>query len=369
MKIKVFYGPRKAFDEILPKGIRPKTLTKLVEISDYKRHNIYVDYPNKTKENRRKQSFKNVIATTEEYALLSDSGLNGLITLLDEFSIENIYFQNPPSSVVSQLEEVYGKISRDNYLYKNIQTKTLKIFANKFTSEILGQETAKNKLLMNLYQLAKNYNKGKPIVLMLYGPAGVGKTETAKLLSSVLGQHLFRKQFSMFHTNSFADYIFGASHNSSSLSRDLLERESNVILFDEFDKPDNMFYNAFYQMFDEGEFEDKNYQVNLKNSIIFCTSNFTYEGEIKRELGEAIYSRFDAFIEYKALRKEVVKQLISKSFNKLINSLDNDDRKRIDKQECLDILLANSSNLQNARELDKFVNEYAFSRILQATFS
>lgn len=369
MKIKVFYGPRKAFDEILPKGIRPKTLTKLVEISDYKRHNIYVDYPNKTKENRRKQSFKNVIATTEEYALLSDSGLNGLITLLDEFSIENIYFQNPPSSIVSQLEEVYRKIGRDNYLYKNIQTKTLKIFANKFTSEILGQETAKNKLLMNLYQLAKNYNKGKPIVLMLYGPAGVGKTETAKLLSSVLGQHLFRKQFSMFHTNSFADYIFGASHNSSSLSRDLLERESNVILFDEFDKPDNMFYSAFYQMFDEGEFEDKNYQVNLKNSIIFCTSNFTNECEIKRELGEAIYSRFDAFIEYKALRKEVVNQLISKSFDKLINSLDNDDRKRIDKQECLDILLANSSNLQNARELDKFVNEYVFSRILKATFS
>lgn len=92
-------------------------------------------------------------------------------------------------------------------MYKNIQIETLKIFANKFASEILGQEKAKTKLLVNLYQLAKNYNKGKPIVLMLFGPAGVGKTETAKLLSSVLGQHLFRKQFSMFHTNSFADYI------------------------------------------------------------------------------------------------------------------------------------------------------------------
>ncbi len=369
MKIKIYYGPRKAFDAILPKSIRPETLTKLVKIADQERHNFYVDYPNKTKGNRKKRSFKNVIATTEEYALLSDSGLNGLIALLDEFSIENIYFQNPPSSVVSQLEEVYGKISNDSYLYKNIQTETLKIFANKFASEILGQEKAKTKLLVNLYQLAKNYNKEKPIVLMLYGPAGVGKTETAKLLSLALGQHLFRKQFSMFHTNSFADYIFGASHNASSLSRDLLERESNIILFDEFDKPDNIFYSAFYQMFDEGKFEDKNYQVNLKNSIIFCTSNFTNEGQIKRVLGDAIYSRFDAFIEYKALTKEVVNQLISKSFNKLIDSLDNDDRKRIDKQECLEVLLSHSSNLQNARELDKFVDEYVFARIIKATFS
>lgn len=368
MKIKVYYGPRKAFDKILPEGIRPKTLTKLLEISDRERRDLYIVHPNVVKEKKHKQSFKNVIATTEEYSLLSDSGLNGLISLLGEFTIENMYFQNPPSSIVGQLEKVYEKTSSDSYLYKNIQTETLKIFANKFTSEILGQETAKNKLLLNLYQLAKNYNKGKPIVLMLYGPAGVGKTETAKLLSSVLGQHLFRKQFSMFQTNSFADYIFGASHNSSSLSRDLLERESNVILFDEFDKPNNMFYSAFYQMFDEGKYEDKNYKVNLKNSIILCTSNFRNESQIKQVLGDAIYSRFDAFIEYKALTKEVVNQLISKSFNKLINSLDTDDRKRIDKQECLDVLLTISSNLQNAREIDKFVNKYVFTRILNTNF-
>ena len=361
MKIEIYYGPRKAFDKILPDGIRPKTLTKLVEISDHERRNVHVELPDGVKGKKQKQSFKNVIATTEEYSLLSDSGLNGLITLLDEFTIENIYFQNPPSSIVGQLEKVYEKISIDSYSYKNIQTETLKTFANKFASEILGQEKAKKKLLVNLYQLAKNYNKGKPIVLMLYGPAGVGKTETAKLLSSVLGQHLFRKQFSMFHTNSFAEYIFGASHNSSSLSRDLLERESNIILFDEFDKPENMFYSAFYQMFDEGKFEDKNYQVNLKNSIIFCTSNFTNEGQIKQVLGDAIYSRFDAFIEYKALTKEVVNQLISKSFNKFVNSLDNDDRKRIDEQKCLEVLLSHSSHLQNARELDKFVNEYVFT--------
>ena len=107
MKIEIYYGPRKAFDKILPDGIRPKTLTKLVEISDHERRNVHVELPDGVKGKKQKQSFKNVIATTEEYSLLSDSGLNGLITLLDEFTIENIYFQNPPSSIVGQLSLIH----------------------------------------------------------------------------------------------------------------------------------------------------------------------------------------------------------------------------------------------------------------------
>lgn len=368
MKVKIYYGPRKAFDNFLPENIRPKTLTKLVEISDRERHNIIIETPNNAKEKKKKKKFKNVIATTEEYSLLSDGGLNGLITLLDEFAIENVYFQNPPSSIVNQLEKVYEKVSKENYVYKNISFEMLKTFSEKFTSEILGQEEAKDRLLVNLYQVAKSYNRGKPLVLMLYGPTGVGKTETAKLLASVLGEKLFRKQFSMFHTDSSANYIFGASHNSSSLSRDLLERESNVILFDEFDKPNNVFYSAFYQLFDEGEFKDKNYKVNLRNSIIFCTSNFTSENQIRQVLGDAIYSRFDGFIEYRNLTLTVINQLISKSFHNLVNSLDTADRAIINEQKYLKELQSNSSGLKNARELDKFVKEYVFTEILKKSF-
>lgn len=365
MKVKIYYGPRRAFDEFLPENIRPKTLTKLVEISDRERRNIRIETSNSEKEKKQKKSFKNVIATTEEYSLLSDSGLSGLITLLDEFTIENIYFQNPPSSIVSQLEKVYENVDKESYVYKNISFETLKTFSGKFTSEILGQERAKERLLVNLYQVAKSYNKGKPLVLMLYGPTGVGKTETAKVLASVLEERLFRKQFSMFHTDSFADYIFGASHNSSSLSRDLLERESNVILFDEFDKPNNVFYSAFYQLFDEGEFKDKNYRVNLRNSIIICTSNFTNENQIKQALSDAIYSRFDGFIEYKALTKTIVEQLIVKSLHNLVNSLDAVDKEKINEQKYLKDLLSKSSGLKNVRELNRFVKDYVFADILR----
>lgn len=366
MKIKIYYGPRKGFDKSIPQSTEFISLSKLVEISDRKRRNLQIDVPNVPKEKEIKESFDNVVATTDEYSLLSDSGLNGFMTLLNEFRIKHIYFQNPPHIVVRQLKKVYSDIREESYSYENISMDRLKDFSNKFDSEILGQENAKNNLMVYLYQIAKNYNGGKPLVLMLYGPTGVGKTETAKLLSSVLKQRLFRKQFSMFHSNSFVDYIFGASHNSSSLSRDLLERESNIILFDEFDKPNSSFYSAFYQMFDEGRFEDRNYQINLRNSVIFCTSNFRSKAQISQVLGDSIYNRFDAFIEYKPLSNDTVKQLIFRAFSQLMDTLDLDDKNKINEQESLSTLLSYSTRLSNFRELDKFVKNYVFASILKA---
>ncbi|MGF3076521.1 AAA family ATPase [Facklamia sp. P12955] len=89
-----------------------------------------------------------------------------------------------------------------------------------------------------------------------------------------MGEKLFRKQLSMYQNKSFADYVFGGNHAEASLARDLLERESKILLFDEFDKANSIFYSAFYQMFDEGRYEDKNYSFDMQNSIIICTSNF-----------------------------------------------------------------------------------------------
>ena len=91
-----------------------------------------------------------------------------------------------------------------------------------------------------------------------YGPSGVGKTELAKKISSFYDGKLTRIQFSMMQTDEAFKYIFGDTHGKPSLARDLLSRETNVVLIDEFDKVSPSLYNVFYQMFDEGEFEDIN---------------------------------------------------------------------------------------------------------------
>lgn len=53
------------------------------------------------------------------------------------------------------------------------------------------------------------------------------------------------------------------------LVKDLLSRETNIVLIDEFDKVNIGLYSVFYQMFDEGELEDINYSVDVSNVYLF----------------------------------------------------------------------------------------------------
>ncbi len=81
----------------------------------------------------------------------------------------------------------------------------------------------------------------------------------------------------------FQIIFFGGKHNQKSFAKDLLARDSNVILLDEFDKANPVFHSAFYQLFDEGVFEDQNYKVDVRHAVIFCTSNYHSEDEIEKQ--------------------------------------------------------------------------------------
>src|SRR5699024_8892195 len=101
-----------------------------------------------------------------------------------------------------------------------------------FNKEILFQDEVREKIEIVFYHLMKERNKGKPVVLMFYGESGIGKTETAKFLASMLGGSIMRVQMSMFQSNSYLDYLSGTEHNNKSFSRDLLNRKTNIVLLD-----------------------------------------------------------------------------------------------------------------------------------------
>ena len=134
-------------------------------------------------------------------------------------------------------------------------------------------DKCKKQILSGIYRLTTGTH-GKPVVLMLYGPSGVGKTESAKSISKSLGGNLLRIQFSMMQTEEAFNYVFGAEHSKSSFARDMIGRESNVILIDEFDKVNPAFYNAFYELFDEGRYVDTNYDIDLGQAVFLLTCNF-----------------------------------------------------------------------------------------------
>lgn len=77
----------------------------------------------------------------------------------------------------------------------------------------------------------------------------------------------------MYQNNESANYLFGGKYNEKSFAKDLIGRDSNVILLDEFDKAYSVFHSAFYQLFDEGIYEDQNYKVDVRHALIICTSN------------------------------------------------------------------------------------------------
>ena len=123
-------------------------------------------------------------------------------------------------------------------------------------------------------------NPGRPIGSFLFlGPTGVGKTETAKVLSEVF----FGLEAPMLRLNMFEYAGEGAlarlvgsfeSGKPGALASLLRDHKYGVLLLDEFEKTSPEVLNMFLQILDEGVFTDMvGKKVNARNVIIIATSN------------------------------------------------------------------------------------------------
>ena len=357
MKINIFFGPKKEFENIIPSEMM--TLQEFVLKYDTKKNTVLVktgdrsDFYGITE----KESIECLVAFSESYAGITESAVLSFNNLLNECEINEVYLQNPPKSILKLIENYYDDVNYEYHMYKSLTKKDFLKINNEFDNRIIGQEKAKKKILIALYPLINGYNNRKPITLMFYGKSGVGKTETAKFISDILGEKLFRKQFSMFQNVKFSEYLFGGSHMQSSFAKDLLERESNIILLDEFDKAANLFHEAFYQLFDEAFFEDNNYEVKLEDSIIICTSNYHSPDEIRKNIGDPLYYRFDAIINFQDLSTDSIEKIIEMIINEKYVKLKEDDRKLINKDEIITLFKKNSHKLTNSRQISNLIEE------------
>lgn len=368
-KIVIYYGAKNGYEEIIPTNI--KTLTELVTEHDNRSKTFTFDKDNKTavEVQKEKEYIENLVAYSESYAGITEGAVQSFISLLSNFEIDNLYLQNPPIQIKQQFEQAFPSIiETEKYEYKTLTKEMFCEVNNTFSDKIIGQDKVKEKILVSLYPLLKN-RKNKPVVIMFYGPSGVGKTQTAKFISNVLGQKIFRKQLSMYQNVEFSNYLFGGNHFQNCFAKDLLERESNVILLDEFDKPPSIFHSAFYQLFDEGIFEDKNYNVELHNSIIICTSNYNSEEEIRKHLGDPIYYRFDMFVKFDSLTIEALKKVIDLLVEAKINNLEAEERKILNIEEIKQILHSNVTKFKNVRHIDNIIEELIGIKLVENFFN
>jgi ATP-dependent Clp protease ATP-binding subunit ClpA len=316
------------------------------------------------KEKKAKIKIENFVIFADEYSSVNEHVIINFIDFLGKLSPTNMYIQNPPMHLLEQIYRVYGDkniIQEKRQDYEVITEKSIVTINNDFDNRIIGQNAVKQQLLKAIFPVMNNA-QDKPVVILFYGNSGLGKTETAQFLTETIGGKMLRKQFSMYQNNEFANYLFGGKYNEKSFAKDLVSRDANVILLDEFDKANPLFHSAFYQLFDEGIFEDQNYKVDVKHAVIICTSNYQSKDEVKEKLGIPIYNRFDAVIRFDELSNEAKMLIANKELNELDSSkvLGDDIHNNIIEGSCI---------LENAREIRKLIKDtislYQIRRICQ----
>lgn len=366
-KITIFYGPNSGFNNLeIANKENPLNVYEMIRFSDNNRH--LKEEIEKILEN----PYDSLIAYSKDFAGLSESGERTfhhiLMDFTSAFGIKDIFLQNPTRVIEENISLLVGnspdyELEIINHKYSDIKVENLSNIKYNYSNHIIGQDEVKTELLTALYTLYKKRNNNKPLVLMFYGPSGVGKTETANFISNALSERqLFRTQVSMFQNQKSIDYLFGETHNSKSFAQDLLERESNVILLDEFDKTFGTVYSAFYQMFDEGIFRDRNYNVDLRNTIIICTSNYRNTDSIRRAIGDPLYFRFNKLIEFNPLSKSSMIKVIDLIYQEALTKLDEEEISIINNSGILeyikgkvDILLKHDS--PNYRQLENIIED------------
>lgn len=355
VEVSIFYGPLSWFN----RKIGSDEVESLLEITyerDEARRQIKLIAPDQQETDEPPAPRPTlVVAESSDYATFNEHFITNFAGQIRSINPEQLWLHNPPAVVEAQLQRAFS-VTVERYDYPAVTRDTLTNINDGFADHLVGQSEVKERLLAALYPLTAA-GRTRPVVLMFYGPSGVGKTETAQFINGLLGGELMRKQFSMFHNDKFASYLFGGNHSEGSFARDLLDRESGVILIDEFDKANPIFHSAFYQLFDGGVFEDKNYKVEVGPEVIICTSNYGSEDQIREALGDALFSRFDALIPFQQLSPAEITQIIDRILDDRFRKLTGEELKLLDQEDLRGKLHKRANTLGNVRKLAKFVDE------------
>ena len=319
----VYFGPRAGFDELVSSRVREwdRTVAYLdavrsynakIRASDLASHEPRIDIPDYV---------DNCVVHADDFGSVLSHVIANFATILEEtYEVGTLFVQNPPRRALESLVSTQGEdsVEQVTYRYEKVEKGALDAIYDSVCEEVLGQEESKRVLVASLYRLSVMGN-GRPSVILLYGPSGVGKTETARCLSKALGGKLMRIQFSMMQTQEAYEYLFGAEHSKASFARDLLGRESNVVLIDEFDKVSPTLYNMFYQLFDEGRYIDTNYDVDMRGSLFLLTTNFKSERDAHRAMGSAMFSRISACVSFSDLSDENKATIATRHYQRIVD--------------------------------------------------
>ena len=263
-----------------------------------------------------------MILRNDNYHGITEQANDRLGNLIYDLTTDDstIWIHNPPSNLLFFLNNqknasaITLNTTTQTHDIVRDRVKYLKGIAS-IKENIIGQDHAIIEISKTLRYLTTVKRK-KPYVVMLYGNSSIGKTELVReIAKNFFGNQLLEQHLSMFKSNANGDYLFGDKPNRRSIGFDLLERESNLIFLDEFDKCADFFYSVFYTLFDNTVFKDAVYEADVSGALIILTSNYSNEDEMKERLGLPIFYRIDKFVHFEDFDSETIHKIVCKELD------------------------------------------------------
>lgn len=217
----------------------------------------------------------------------------------------------------------------------------LQTLAQTLKQNVIGQDRAVDKVARSIRRNRIGFNKsGRPIGSFLFvGPTGVGKTEAAKQLALELfgtTEAMIRFDMSEYMEKFSVSKLIGSPpgyvgyEEAGQLTEQVRRHPYSLILLDEIEKAHPDVMHMFLQILDDGRLTDSQGKtVSFKDTIIIMTSNAgsgdpivnvgfgttkstpnSVVDKLTKYFKPEFLNRFDDIIEFNALTKENLDQIV-----------------------------------------------------------
>ncbi|HVF83740.1 MAG TPA: ATP-dependent Clp protease ATP-binding subunit ClpA [Sphingomicrobium sp.] len=188
---------------------------------------------------------------------------------------------------------------------------------------VFGQDLAIEKLSSAIkLSRAGLRDPDKPIGNYLFsGPTGVGKTEVARQLASVMGIPLQRFDMSEYMERHSVSRLIGAppgyvGYDQGGLLTDAVDQQPHsVLLLDEVEKAHPDLFNILLQVMDNGKLTDHHGKtVDFRNTILIMTTNAGASDMARESIGFGAMSRED-------VQEDAIKKMFTPEFRNRLDAV------------------------------------------------